>query len=123
MTSLESSVDHLQRATECLPSLSPRQSVDSGVSSTKEQFHIPKILIGQSSEEEVPESRSEFDTDSGIELPSVTQLKAMFNQPKDTQGDTSVKRVSMDCVFFVFFLFCMHCNCNFWWLIFPPDIS
>lgn len=95
VASLESSVDQLQRVTECLPSLSPRQSVDSGVSSTKEQFHVPRILIGQSSEEEVPESRSEFDADSGIGMPSVTQLKAMFNQPKDTPGDASVKRTKL----------------------------
>lgn len=91
VASFECSVDQLQRATECLPYLSPRQSVDSGVSSTKEQFQVPRILIGQTSEDDVPESRSEFDTDSGIELPSVTQLKAMFNHPKDVQ-DSSVKR-------------------------------
>ena len=53
-------------------------------------------MIGQTQEDEVPESRAEYDADSGIELPSVSRLRAMFGSQKkdDDMGDGSFKRVS-----------------------------
>ncbi|XP_076468441.1 uncharacterized protein LOC143299094 isoform X2 [Babylonia areolata] len=71
-----------------------RESLDSGVSSAPslpplshshshphppERTHpLPVHMVGETKEEEVPESRAEYDADSGVELPSVSRLKAMF---------------------------------------------
>ena len=50
-------------------------------------------LTGETSEDAVPESRTEYEDD--IQLPSVRNLRSMFNQPdKSEPSDTSVKRVS-----------------------------
>ena len=56
----------------------------------------PVHMIGQTQEEEVPESRAEYDADSGIELPSVSRLRAMFGKRgrENDQGDGSFTRVS-----------------------------
>ncbi|KAL8563945.1 hypothetical protein ACOMHN_059375 [Nucella lapillus] len=60
-----------------------RESLDSGVSCTPHTTHPeprppPVHMVGETREEEVPESRAEYDADSGVELPSVSRLKAMF---------------------------------------------
>ncbi|KAH9498567.1 hypothetical protein Btru_007408 [Bulinus truncatus] len=74
---------------------SPRQSIDSGVSvSSKLERPAPVHMIGQTSEDEVPESRTEFNTDGSIELPSVNRLRALFSNTKDDDmGDGNFKRV------------------------------
>ncbi|XP_067687580.1 uncharacterized protein [Haliotis asinina] len=72
---------------------SPRLSIDSGVSSIRER-PPPTVLVGHTCEDEVPESRGEFDADSGIELPSVNRLRAMFSKPKEEDfGDGSFQRI------------------------------
>ncbi|XP_048237941.1 titin homolog isoform X5 [Haliotis rufescens] len=71
---------------------SPRLSIDSGVSSIRER-PPPTVLVGHTCEDEVPESRGEFDADSGIELPSVHRLRAMFSKPKEEDfGDGTFQR-------------------------------
>ncbi|XP_069107714.1 LOW QUALITY PROTEIN: titin homolog [Argopecten irradians] len=50
----------------------------------------PTTIIGQTSEWDLPESRTELNEESGIkELPSVNRLKAMFSNPAD---ESSIKR-------------------------------
>lgn len=51
-------------------------------------------MVGHTTEDEVPESRTEFNTDGSVELPSVNRLKAMFSSTQDDDlGDGSFKRV------------------------------
>lgn len=51
-------------------------------------------MFGESSEMDIPESRTEFNEDMGaVELPSVNRLKALFNAGKGDDS-ASVKRVS-----------------------------
>ena len=53
-------------------------------------------MVGTTSEAEVPESRTEFNTDGIVELPSVNRLKALFsNQKDDMLADGNFKRVRM----------------------------
>ncbi|GFS11218.1 myosin light chain kinase, smooth muscle, partial [Elysia marginata] len=53
----------------------------------------PVHMVGTSSEAEVPESRTEFNTDGSVELPSVNRLKALFSSNKDDMlGDGNFKR-------------------------------
>lgn len=76
---------------------SPRLSIDSGVSPTGDRTPVIQ-LIGQTSEDELPESRAEFDADSGVELPSVSRLRSMFNVAGMEQDDgqsSNFKRVSI----------------------------
>ncbi|GFO05484.1 telokin [Plakobranchus ocellatus] len=55
---------------------------------------LPVHMIGTTSEAEVPESRTEFNTDGNVELPSVNRLKALFSSQKDDMlGDGNFKRV------------------------------
>ncbi|KAK7506218.1 hypothetical protein BaRGS_00002330 [Batillaria attramentaria] len=76
----------------------PRESIDSGVSSfTPERIERPQPvhMVGQTQEDEMPESRAEYDADSGIELPSVSRLRAMFGKRReDEPGEGNFKRVS-----------------------------
>ncbi|CAL1533487.1 unnamed protein product [Lymnaea stagnalis] len=76
-------------------SSSPRQSIDSGVSvSSKLERPAAVHMVGHTSEDEVPESRTEFNTDGSIELPSVNKLRAMFSNTKDDDlGDGNFKRI------------------------------
>ena len=54
-------------------------------------------MVGTTSEAEVPESRTEFNTDGSVELPSVNRLKALFSGNKDDMlGDGNFKRVRGD---------------------------
>uniref|UniRef100_A0A2C9KQJ6 Ig-like domain-containing protein n=1 Tax=Biomphalaria glabrata TaxID=6526 RepID=A0A2C9KQJ6_BIOGL len=73
---------------------SPRQSIDSGVSvSSKLERPASVHMVGHTSEDEVPESRTEFNTDGSIELPSVNKLRAMFSNVKEEDlGDGNFKR-------------------------------
>ncbi|XP_060078348.1 titin-like [Ylistrum balloti] len=65
-------------------------SIESSVNQIKLRA-LPTTIIGQTSEAELPESRTELNEDSGIkELPSVNRLKAMFSNPAD---ESSIKRV------------------------------
>ena len=58
---------------------SPRLSSDSGVSVSASTSHPPPVhMVGHTSEDDVPESRTEFNTDGSVELPSVNRLKALF---------------------------------------------
>lgn len=51
-------------------------------------------MFGESSEMDIPESRTEFNEDMGaVELPSVNRLKVLFNAGKGDDS-ASVKRVS-----------------------------
>ncbi|WAR09719.1 hypothetical protein MAR_034795, partial [Mya arenaria] len=52
----------------------------------------PTFLKGITSEKDIPESRTEFNEDYTIELPSVNRLKAMFGGTKSTEKDSSIKR-------------------------------
>ncbi|RUS77018.1 hypothetical protein EGW08_015220 [Elysia chlorotica] len=55
----------------------------------------PVHMVGTSSEAEVPESRTEFNTDGSVELPSVNRLKALFSSQKDDMlAEGSFKRVA-----------------------------
>ncbi|XP_052812701.1 muscle M-line assembly protein unc-89-like isoform X2 [Mya arenaria] len=53
----------------------------------------PTFLKGITSEKDIPESRTEFNEDYTIELPSVNRLKAMFGGTKSTEKDSSIKRI------------------------------
>ncbi|XP_076459108.1 uncharacterized protein LOC143292571 isoform X2 [Babylonia areolata] len=64
----------------------PRESIDSGVSPFLQERPHPVHLVGHSQEGEVPESRTEFDADSGVELPSVHRLRAMFGGSAAARG-------------------------------------
>lgn len=72
----------------------PRESIDSGTSLTSERPQ-PLHLVGQTREDDIPESRAEFDADSGVELPSVSRLRAMFspNRKEDDFVDGNFNRV------------------------------
>ncbi|KAK6166404.1 hypothetical protein SNE40_023104 [Patella caerulea] len=99
VNSIESAVSQLQFNNHLSPRdnssqhSSPRHSIDSGFSSVRERPQ-PVHIVGSTAEEEVPESRGEFDADSGIELPSVNRLRAMFTQQKrdDDFGDGNFTR-------------------------------
>ncbi|XP_025093425.1 uncharacterized protein LOC112563549 isoform X6 [Pomacea canaliculata] len=71
----------------------PRESIDSGTSLTSERPQ-PLHLVGQTREDDIPESRAEFDADSGVELPSVSRLRAMFspNRKEDDFVDGNFNR-------------------------------
>ncbi len=51
-------------------------------------------LKGQTSEEEIPESRTEVDNE--FALPSVKNLRSKFNADLSSEGGSSVKRVRSD---------------------------
>ncbi|KAL5005586.1 hypothetical protein ScPMuIL_016744 [Solemya velum] len=53
------------------------------------------VMYGTTSEEDIPESRAEYNTESGIELPSVNRLKSMFSKGvKDEMTDgAEIKRI------------------------------
>ncbi|KAL4217154.1 hypothetical protein ACF0H5_023608 [Mactra antiquata] len=55
----------------------------------------PTFLKGDTKEQDIPESRSEYNEEYGsIELPSVNRLKAMFGGVKeDKNKDSSIKRI------------------------------
>ena len=107
MNSIEKAVIGLQESSSLSPSQnspradtssqlsSRRQSFDSGISSLREKVE-PVRLVGHTGEDEVPESRGEYDADSGIELPSVNRLRAMFSSSRkeDDLGEGNFKRVS-----------------------------
>lgn len=80
-------------AEDSVSSLSPSLSIDSGFSSIREKPQQTQ-MFGESSEMDIPESRTEFNEDMGaVELPSVNRLKALFNAGKGDDS-ASVKRVS-----------------------------
>lgn len=80
-------------AEDSVSSLSPSLSIDSGFSSIREKPQQTQ-MFGESSEMDIPESRTEFNEDMGAaELPSVNRLKALFNAGKGDDS-ASVKRVS-----------------------------
>ncbi|XP_052259685.1 uncharacterized protein LOC127864044 isoform X4 [Dreissena polymorpha] len=56
----------------------------------------PTFLKGITSESDLPESRTEFNEEYSIELPSVNRLKAMFGGTKQTEKDSSIKRDTSD---------------------------
>ncbi|KAJ8320676.1 hypothetical protein KUTeg_002263 [Tegillarca granosa] len=72
---------------------SPSLSVDSGFSSIRER-PLQTVIVGTTSEEDMPESRTEVNEETGVELPSVSRLKAMFSHSKPQDDDGSLKRVS-----------------------------
>ncbi|XP_061183770.1 uncharacterized protein LOC133191984 isoform X2 [Saccostrea echinata] len=75
-----------------ISSLSPSLSIDSGFSSIREKPQQTQ-MIGETSERDIPESRTEFNEEMGaIELPSVNRLKSLFNAGKGDDS-ASVKRV------------------------------
>lgn len=79
-------------AEDSVSSLSPSLSIDSGFSSIREKPQQTQ-MFGESSEMDIPESRTEFNEDMGAaELPSVNRLKALFNTGKGDDS-ASVKRV------------------------------
>lgn len=79
-------------AEDSVSSLSPSLSIDSGFSSIREKPQQTQ-MFGESSEMDIPESRTEFNEDMGAaELPSVNRLKALFNAGKGDDS-ASVKRV------------------------------
>eukprot|EP00105_Crassostrea_gigas_P035123 XP_019919271.1 PREDICTED: uncharacterized protein LOC105319247 isoform X4 [Crassostrea gigas] len=78
-------------AEDSVSSLSPSLSIDSGFSSIREKPQQTQ-MFGESSEMDIPESRTEFNEDMGAaELPSVNRLKALFNAGKGDDSAT-VKR-------------------------------
>lgn len=78
---------------ESISSLSPSLSIDSGFSSIREKPQQTQ-MFGESSEMDIPESRTEFNEEMGVaELPSVNRLKALFSTGKGNDS-SSVKRVS-----------------------------
>ncbi|KAK7113503.1 hypothetical protein V1264_012777 [Littorina saxatilis] len=107
VSSIERAVNTLQfsprssRGSNSSNSSTPRESIDSGVSSFTPERHerpLPTHMVGQTQEEEVPESRAEYDADSGIELPSVSRLRAMFgsNKKEEDSSEGNFKRESGD---------------------------
>ena len=70
-------------------------SIDSGFSSIRERPQ-PTIMIGSTGEEDLPESRTELNEETGVELPSVNILKQLF---ANSGEDESFKRVSIDLFF------------------------
>lgn len=85
------------RGSNSSTSSTPRESIDSGVSSfTPERVERPQPvhMVGQTQEEDMPESRAEYDADSGVELPSVSRLRAMFGKRRDDDlGEGNFKRI------------------------------
>jgi hypothetical protein len=79
---------------ESVSSLSPSLSIDSGFSSIREKPQQTQ-MFGESSEMDIPESRTEFNAEMPgvVELPSVNRLKALFSSGKGNDS-SSVKRVS-----------------------------
>nr|XP_022322544.1 titin homolog isoform X5 [Crassostrea virginica] len=76
---------------DSVSSLSPSLSIDSGFSSIREKPQQTQ-MFGESSEMDIPESRTEFNEELGAaELPSVNRLKALFNTSKGDDS-ASVKR-------------------------------
>ncbi|XP_048756355.2 uncharacterized protein LOC125667072 isoform X5 [Ostrea edulis] len=76
---------------ESISSLSPSLSIDSGFSSIREKPQQTQ-MFGESSEMDIPESRTEFNEEMGVaELPSVNRLKALFSTGKGNDS-SSVKR-------------------------------
>ena len=56
---------------------------------------LPVYIVGETCEADLPESRAEYNTDHGIELPSVNRLRSVFGAGKrheDVQ-DENCKRV------------------------------
>lgn len=76
-------------AEDSVSSLSPSLSIDSGFSSIREKPQQTQ-MFGESSEMDIPESRTEFNEDMGA---AVNRLKALFNAGKGDDS-ASVKRVS-----------------------------
>lgn len=102
VTGIEKALTSLQfsprssRGSNSSTSSTPRESIDSGVSSfTPERIERPQPvhMVGQTQEDDVPESRAEYDADSGIELPSVSRLRAMFGKRKEDEEGGNFKRI------------------------------
>ena len=74
-------------------------------------MYLPE-QVGQTQEEEMPESRAEYDADSGIELPSVSRLRAMFgttggrsgNRLEPDEGNFKRVRIEFKCTLILSFL-------------------
>lgn len=75
---------------------SPSLSIDSGFSSIRERPQ-PTVMIGTTAEDDLPESRTELNEESGVELPSVNKLKQLFGGSGG--DDSSFHRVSIDSLF------------------------
>lgn len=76
---------------------SPSLSIDSGFSSIRERPQ-PTVIIGTTAEDDLPESRTELNEETGVELPSVNRLKALFGGSGGAE-DSSFQRVSIDSIF------------------------
>ncbi|XP_063412905.1 titin homolog isoform X4 [Mytilus trossulus] len=73
---------------------SPSLSIDSGFSSIRERPQ-PTIIIGTTVEDELPESRTELNEETGVELPSVNRLKQLFAHSQEEEAAFK-RRSSLD---------------------------
>ncbi|VDI08701.1 Hypothetical predicted protein [Mytilus galloprovincialis] len=69
---------------------SPSLSIDSGFSSIRERPQ-PTVIIGTTGEDDLPESRTELNEETGVELPSVNRLKQLFAHSQEEEA--AFKRV------------------------------
>ncbi|XP_036361691.1 titin isoform X3 [Octopus sinensis] len=93
VASIEKSVEQHQNTLDHQTASLPHMSADFSTAFHKDSLKTPQKLVGVSREKDIPASRSEFDSKVSVELPSVTRLRALFNQPtRNNLGDSSVKR-------------------------------
>ncbi|VDI42354.1 Hypothetical predicted protein [Mytilus galloprovincialis] len=64
---------------------SPSLSIDSGFSSIRERPQ-PTVIIGTTGEDDLPESRTELNEETGVELPSVNRLKQLFAHSQEEEA-------------------------------------
>ncbi|XP_014791036.1 rab effector MyRIP isoform X2 [Octopus bimaculoides] len=94
VASIEKSVEQHQNTLDHQTASLPHMSADIGTAFHKDSLKMSQKLVGDSREKDIPASRSEFDSNVSVELPSVTRLRALFNQPtRNNLGDSSVKRI------------------------------
>ncbi|XP_076087561.1 uncharacterized protein LOC143057986 isoform X3 [Mytilus galloprovincialis] len=73
---------------------SPSLSIDSGFSSIRERPQ-PTVIIGTTGEDDLPESRTELNEETGVELPSVNRLKQLFAHSQEEEAAFK-RRSSLD---------------------------
>lgn len=92
--SLSESVSSLSPNADSSVSSLSTVSFDSGI--CVQERPEQTVMYGTTCEEDIPESRAEYNTDSGMELPSVNRLKSMFSKGvrDEIKDGAEIKRVS-----------------------------
>lgn len=72
--------------------ISQQQKKEVSVANSRQERPEQTNLYGDTGEDDLPESRTELNEESGVSLPSVNNLKAMFSRT-GVSDDSSIKRV------------------------------